>query len=156
MAGGDADANAAGKRPHGKAQRRDGLEPRVEIRLNAVRGQHAGGLPGKALAADAAVIADGSAPGKTGSVQNVRRGLRGAADDVDVHAVRARAENAAQAAGAELQLAAKGVFDLLRAVGHFQQFFFQIGVQQRLRQPFGKTGAGKVHGIASILCIVSR
>ncbi|MCI7134243.1 MAG: hypothetical protein MSA04_04300 [Clostridiales bacterium] len=41
-----------------------------------------------------------------------------------VRTAKLRAENAAQAAGAELQLAAKGVFDRIRIFRHRQQLFF--------------------------------
>ena len=83
----------------------------------AVRGQTAGGFPGEAFTIYPAVVSDGGALGKARFVQIIGYGLRRAADDVDVHAVRACAEHAAQSAGAEGKVTVKAVLDL-RGVAH--------------------------------------
>ena len=71
------------------------------MRGDAVCGEDRRGLARKHLGADAAVVGNGGTLRQLRAVQIVGNGLCGAADDVDVHAVRARAENAAQTGGAE-------------------------------------------------------
>ena len=135
MAGCDADADTAGKRAHGKAQGGNGLKSRIEICLNAVRGQNAGGFPGEAFTIYPAVVSDGGALGKARFVQIIGYGLRRAADDVDVHAVRACAEHAAQSAGSELQGRAECVVDGGRVMLHGSKLFLKRRVEQWMGAP---------------------
>ena len=135
MAGGDAGANAAGKCAHRKAQGGHRLEAGVNVCFDTICRKDGGSFPGKAGAADSAVVADGSTLGKGGSAQIVGNRLRGAADDVDVHAVGACAEDAAKTAGAEGQLAAEGIVDGMRVVRHRGKLGAKTCVQRGLGQP---------------------
>ena len=101
VAGGDADADAAVQLAHSKAQRRNRLEPGIEMCGDAVCGEDRRGLARKHVGADAAVVGNGGTLRQLRAVQIVGNGLCGAADDIDVHAVRARAKDAAQTGGAE-------------------------------------------------------
>ena len=145
MAGGDADANAAGKCAHRKAQGGHRLEAGVNVCFDTICRKDGGSFPGKAGAADSAVVADGSALGKGGSAQIVGNRLRGAADDVDVHAVGACAEDAAKTAGAEGQLAAEGIVDGMRVVRHRGKLGAKTCVQRGLGQPAVILDSGRVH-----------
>jgi len=135
VAGRDADADPAGKRAHGIAQGGNGLESGIEICLNAVRGQNAGGFPGKAFTIYPAVVSDGGALGKARFVQIIGYGLRCAADDMDVHAVRACAEHAAQSAGSEGKRTAEGIFDGGRVMLHGSKLFLKRRVERGLGAP---------------------
>ena len=135
VAGRHADAKAAVQMPHGKAQGRDRLEPGIEIRRDAVGSEDRCSLPGENVTLDAAVMADGDGLRQVRLVEIVGDRLRRAADDVDIHPVRARAQNAAQTGRAELQIAVKGVSDLVRVVLHGGKLLPQLRVQRLLRTP---------------------
>ena len=68
VAGGDADARAAAVVAHGPAQGRGGLQPGVDVGLDAVGGEDGGSLAGEHIALDAAVVADGNLLGQAGGV----------------------------------------------------------------------------------------
>lgn len=135
VAGRDADADPAGKRAHGIAQGGNGLESGIEICLNAVRGQNAGGFPGEAFTIYPAVVSDGGALGKARFVQIIGYGLRRAADDMDVHAVCAHAENAAQSAGAEGKRTAECVFDRGGVILHGGELGLKRRIERRMGAP---------------------
>src|SRR5699024_5088761 len=87
VAGGDADARAAAIVPHRPGQGGGGFQPGVQVGGDAVGRQHTGGLAGKDVALDAAVVADGRLFGQAGGVQVIGQALGGLADVVDVHPV---------------------------------------------------------------------
>ena len=109
VAGGDAHARPAAQIPHRPGQGGGGLQAGVEPGGDAVGRQHPGRFPGEQLALAAAVVGDGNALVQAGSLEVVGQALGGLAHGVDVHAVGARADDAPQAAGAELQLTVKAV-----------------------------------------------
>ena len=145
VAGRDADADPAGKRAHGIAQGGNGLESGIEICLNAVRGQNAGGFPGEAFTVYSTVVSDGGALGKARFVQIIGYGLRRAADDMDVHAVCAHAENAAQSAGSEGKRTAECIFDGGRVMLHGSKLFLKRRVEQWMGAPEFKQFLGGFH-----------
>ena len=145
VAGRDADADPAGKRAHGIAQGGNGLESGIEICLNAVRGQNAGGFPGEAFTIYPAVVSDGGALGKARFVQIIGYGLRRAADDMDVHAVCAHAENAAQSAGSELQGRAECVVNDGGVILHGSKLFLKRRVERWMGAPEFKQFLGGFH-----------
>ena len=111
MAGRHADAHAAPKVAHGEAQRRRGLDARVDERADAVGRQHTRCGFDELLAHVAAVARDGDARVGEVRVNVIGEALRGLRDGVDVHAVRARADDAAQACRAEGEILVEGVAD---------------------------------------------
>ena len=145
MAGRDANADPAGKRAHGIAQGGNGLESGIEICLNAVRGQNAGGFPGEAFTIYPAVVSDGGALGKARFVQIIGYGLRRAADDMDVHAACAHAEHAAQSAGSELQGRAKCVVNGGGVILHSSKLFLKRRVERWMGAPEFKQFLGGFH-----------
>ena len=80
-------------------------------------------------------MADGDGLRQVRLVEIVGDRLRRAADDVDIHPVRARAQNAAQTGRSELQIAVKRVGDLVRVVLHGGKLLPQLRVQRLLRTP---------------------
>ena len=102
---------------------------------NAVRGQHAGGLAGEQRTVMAAVVGDGYLFGQAGRIEVVRQPLRCLAHGVEVHPVRARADHAAQAAGAEFQIAVKAVRDGVVVARDGDELGFDGVVQIRLGKP---------------------
>ena len=102
---------------HCPAQRGRRLQARIEIGGHAVGGKHTRGLAREARRADAAVVGNGAAQRQSRRLEVSGKSLRRAADNINIHAVRARAEHAAQSAGAEGKVTVKAVLDL-RGVAH--------------------------------------
>ena len=109
----DADAGGALEVARGERQRGDGLDARIHERLDAVGGQHAGGGPHEVLALVARVACDGDRGVLEVGVEVGGEALRGLGNRVDVHAVGAHAERAAQARGTKGEAAVEGVGELL-------------------------------------------
>ena len=128
VAGGHADARAAAQIAHSPGQRRGGLQPGVQVGGDAVGGQHAGGLAAEQLALVAAVVADGYFFRQACGVDVVRQALGGAADGVDIHAVAACADDAAQTACAKGQVAVKAVVDGIGITPDAVQFGEQVRI----------------------------
>ena len=91
---------------------------------DAVSGTNTGSFPGKHIALDAAVIANGDRERISGGFQIVAKTLGDLADDKNVHAVGARTEHAAQSAGAEFKIGIKAVVDLFGIFDRIQIFQF--------------------------------
>ena len=130
VAGRHHDAGVAVQMARGKAERRNGHQLLVKIRLDAVACQHARGLPRKHVAFDAAVVGDGDAFFAALLVQIICQTLRGLAHHIDVHAVRARTQHAAQARGAELQLHRETVLYLCVNALNAEQLGLQVLILQ--------------------------
>ncbi len=107
VGGGDADANAAVMVAGRPAEERDRLKAGIQHHFDAVRGKHGRGFAGEEVAVDAAVMGNRGHLRQVGRVQMIREALRGAAHDVNIHAVRAGAEDAAQTARTEFKIAVK-------------------------------------------------
>ena len=130
VAGRHHDAGVAVQMARSKAERRNGHQLLVKIRLDAVACQHARGLPRKHVAFDAAVVGDGDAFFAALLVQIICQTLRGLAHHIDVHAVRARTQHAAQARGAELQLHRETVLYLCVNALNAEQLGLQVLILQ--------------------------
>src|SRR5699024_11212052 len=94
---GDHDARVAVVVPGGEAQGRHRHQGVVDADLDAVGSQDAGGRLGKDVALDAAVVADGDGLAAALGLDPVGQPLGCLTDDVDIHAVGAGAQHAAQA-----------------------------------------------------------
>ena len=135
VAGRNADAEAAVQMAHGKTQRRNRLKAGVEIGCDAVGRKNCCRFTGKNIALDAAVMADGNGLRQIRLIEILCNCLRCAADHIDIHPVRARAEHAAQACRTKLQIAVERVGDLLCIRLHRIQFRTQFRLQSLLRKP---------------------
>ena len=121
------------------------LEPRVEICLNAVRGQARRRSPGQSARCRCGCRSRWQrARGRPVAFRYVGNGLRGAADDVDVHAVGARAEDAAQTAGAERSARSRRRLSMASAiVRHRRQARLRrLASSERLRDSHSETRSG--------------
>ncbi|MPM85681.1 hypothetical protein SDC9_132762 [bioreactor metagenome] len=97
MGGGDHNARHATQMLHGKRKLRHGMQRGEQIGLNPVCGKNAGCLLRKLRRKQAGVIRDANPAllcARAGE-QIVAQPLRGAAHDIDIHAIGARAENTA-------------------------------------------------------------
>ena len=145
MAGGHADAARAAQVAHGPRKRGDRGDARIHVGRHAVGGHDGGRGAHEQLAVVAAVAGDGHRGVVEVRVQVICEALRGAAHRVDVHAVRAGAQHAAQAGGAERQVLEEGVGHrgVVAGIGlrlHVGQLGRQIGVLHVLN-PMRKLGA---------------
>ena len=135
VAGCNADACPAAQIAHRPGKCGRGLQPRVHAGGNAVCRQHAGSFAGEQFAVIAAVMRNGDLFGQVGRVQVIGQALGGLAHRVQVHAVGARPQHTAQAAGAKFQVTVKTVRDSGIIPGNAVQFFRHSGIQFRLGQP---------------------
>ena len=136
MAGGDGDARIAAQMPHRKGKGRRGHQFGVHIHLDAVGGQHGGGLLGEFQALVAAVPGNGhTGTVPAGAVQVVGKALGGLAHGVHVHAVGAGAQHAPQAGGTKGQVLVKTVVDLFVFPLNGEKFLGQVLVVQFLGKP---------------------
>ena len=102
---------------------------------HAVGGEHGRGLPREEVGFDAAVMRDGARGGLFRAKQEVGKTLGRPADGVNIQAVGACADDAAHAAGAELQLAVETVFDFSLLALDRPQLLLQIGVLDGMCKP---------------------
>ena len=107
----DDNAAIAAKIAHRERKRGCRHQPGIDVHANAVCGKNTRRGLGKEPGVDAAVISDGDGGGGKMRLEIIGIALRGLADGENIHAVRARAEHAAQSTGAEFQLAVKPVLD---------------------------------------------
>ena len=98
--------------------------------MHARFGQRNGADLSKAPGIMARIITDGAAKRQTGAGQPCGQSLRSAAHGKDVHSVCADAHNAADAAGAKLQLVGKTALDGLLIVGKLLELF-QVAFAER-------------------------
>ena len=113
VGGREDDAGGGVQVAHREGERGDRLDARVDVDVDAVGGEHAGGDALEVLALVAGVARERERRVLVVRVQVVRDTLGGLGDHVDVHAVGAHAERAAQAGGAEGEVAVEGVEELL-------------------------------------------
>lgn len=106
---GDVDAGRAAQLADGETQRRGGLDALEQIGLDAVAGEHLSHPAHKLLGTVAGVTAKCDHRVPKGAIQVIRQALRSLADGIDVQAVGAETELAAQAAGAKLKVAKKRI-----------------------------------------------
>ena len=111
MAGCDHDARVAVVVAGGKAQRGNRHQGLIDADFNAVCGQHLSGCFGKEVALDTAVIADGNGLAAALRLDPVGKALGRLTDNINIHAVGASADDAAQTGGAELQGHGKAVLN---------------------------------------------
>ena len=114
VACGYVDADGASKVARGEGKRRRRLKARVHVRLDAVGCQHARCSVREQLGIDAGVVANGNGAGLAIAglaVDEVGDTLGCLTHRMDVHAVGAGAQNAAQARRAEFQRAIERVLD---------------------------------------------
>ena len=111
VAGGDHDTRVAVVIAGGKAQRGNRHQSLVDADLDVVCSQNLGGRFGKQIALDAAVIADGNGLTAALRLDPVGKALCCLTDNINIHAVGARADDAAQTGGAELQGHGKAVLN---------------------------------------------
>ena len=102
------------------------LDAGIREHFHAVGGEHLGGTAHEILALVAAVAADCYARVLEVGVEVIGETLRSAPDRVDVHAVRARADDAAQSGGAELQILVEGLERGSLVLAHFRELSCQI------------------------------
>ena len=111
MAGCDHNARVAVVVAGGKAQRGNRHQGLIDADFNAVCGQHLSGCFGKEVALDTAVIADGNGLAAALRLDPVGKALGRLTDNINIHAVGAGADDAAQTSGAELQGHGKAVLN---------------------------------------------
>ena len=95
-------------------------------------------------------MGDGYLFGQAGRIEVVRQPLRCLAHGVEVHPVRARADHAAQAAGAEFQIAVKAVRDGVGVARDGDELGFDGVVQIRLGKPAVIEVVCIVHGVSPL------
>ena len=128
VAGGDHDAGGRALEADGIAQFRGGAEGVEQVDVDAVVGEDVGGNLGEQAGVVAAVVRDAHAGGAVHmGLDVVREALGGHAHGVLVHAVGAHAHDAAEAAGAELEVPVEGVFEA-DGVGFLQFLDFCLGL----------------------------
>lgn len=106
---GDVDAGRAAQLADGETQRGGGLDAIEQIGFDSVAGEHLGDSAHKLLGTVTGIAAERDGRVPKGAIQVIRQALRSLADDIDVQAVGAEAELAAQAAGAKLKIAKKRI-----------------------------------------------
>ena len=151
VACGDVDAGRAPQVARGEGAGGRGLQARVEVSCDAVGRQHLGGYMAEKLALVARVAADGNAGLVEVRLEVVGQALRGECDRVDVHAVRAGAENAAQACRAELEVLEECVLNGLLVALHGGELLGKLGVGDPLRPAGVLTHRALVHAVCSFL-----
>ena len=102
--------------------------------MDVVGGQNLGSSPGKQIALNAAVVADGNRLAAALGLDPVGQALGGLTHHIDVHAVCAGTDDAAQTCRAELQCDRKPVLDSRVIVADA----FQFGLQIRIVEIGGK------------------
>ncbi len=119
----------AGRKRHSRHRHQDG----PDIDLDAIGREHSGGHFCKHIALDAAVVADGHRWLCKVLFQIIGQTLRCLCHSIDVHAVGACADDAAQTARAKGKVTVKRIFDF----GIIQRFQFSghVGVCGGLGQP---------------------
>ena len=155
VARGEHDTAAAGKVPHRKRKRRRGHDHGIQIDLNPVAREHLGRRAREHIALDAAVVGDGQLRLDKLFHAILAVSLRGFRHRIHVHPVRARADHAAKAAGAELQLPIEPVFDFGGRVFDPLQLLCQIRVPRRFVAPEA-VGFLHVHPCITFSTIVFR
>ena len=149
MARGEDDPGAAVQGAHRVGKHGRGDELRVKVDLYAVRRKHARRRARKHIGLDARIVGDGDGGFFEIRVEIVRKPLRRLVDGVDVHAVRARADHAAQPRRAEFQIFVETVEDLLIVSFNCFQLRQQVLVRCCLFTPKVVKRMDIVHGKAS-------
>ena len=124
----------AGRKGHGRHRHQDG----PDIDLDAIGRKHSGGHFCKHIALDAAVVADGHRRLCKVLFQIIGQALRGLCHGIDVHAVGACADDAAQTARAKGKVTVKRIFDF-----GINIFFKSISLWTKANKPT----AGRIKAI---------
>ena len=137
VAGGDIDTRDTAQLAHCEGQLRGGAKGFKLVSLDAVGSQGHCGLHGKFRRHAAGVVGDGHALIRAALLDNVvGQPLGRPSHHIDVHAVDARADHAAQAGGSELQVHIETLFDFIFIARNGAKLFFcrfvEIGVVQPL------------------------
>lgn len=111
--GRDVDAGRAAQLADGETQRRCGLDAIEQIRPDSVAGEHLGDAAHKLLGPMTGIPAKCDRRVLKSAIQVIRQTLRSLADGIDVQTVGAEPELAAQAAGAERQLAKERILNVV-------------------------------------------
>ena len=119
----------------GKAQRGHRHQLRINAHLHAVGRQHLGCRPGKHIAFNAAVIADGHRLAAALRFHPVGQALCGLTHGINIHTVGACADHTAQTRGAEFQRHGKSLANFVFIVPNTFQLGLQVGVIQLGIQP---------------------
>ena len=130
MGGGDHDTGVGPIVSGGKAQSRHRHESVIDADLYAIGGQNFGGLLGKYVRIDPAVVGDGYQLVAALGLYPVGETLGGLPDYVDVHPIGAGTQNAPQTGGAELQCYGESLLDLVIVSGNLGQLLGQCRVLQ--------------------------
>lgn len=109
VGGGDVDAGRAAQLADGETQRGGGLDAIEQIGFDSVAGENLSDSTHELLGTVTGVTAKRDRRVPKGAIQVIRQALRSLADGIDVQAVGAEAELAAQAAGAKLKVAKKRI-----------------------------------------------
>ena len=135
VGGGDHDTGVAVVVTGSKAQRGHRHQGIIDAHLDAVGCQNASGGLGKDIALQAAVVADRHGLGTALGQHPVCQTLRCLTDNVDVHAVGAGTQHAAQTCGAKLQRHSKAILDLIVIAFDLCQLRLQVCIFQIRCQP---------------------
>ena len=130
VGGGDHDAGVGTIESGGEGQGGHRHQCVIDADLDAVGSQNAGGVFGKHIGVDAAVVGDGNQLVAPLGLHPVGKPLGGLTDHVDIHPVGARAQHAPQAGGAEFQRDGEAVLDLFVAACDFPELLCQSRVLQ--------------------------
>ena len=130
VGGREHDARGGAEVAHRKGQRGNGLDARIDVDVDAIGRQHAGRHALEVLALVARVTRERQRGVLVVGVQVVRHALGGLRDHVDVHAVGAHAERAAQARRAKGEVAIEGVeeFVLVALAAELVELDHQVGL----------------------------
>ena len=138
MAGRYVDAGLCAVVYDGEGELRRGTQRVEHAHVNAIGSHDGGGLMGKELGVDAAVIAADNALAagfRPLGLDDLGKGLGGVADDMHIHAAQTHGHFAAQARGAKLQRGEKAAFDLLGIVFNGLQLLPLRGAECGAVQP---------------------
>ena len=119
----------------GKGQSGHGHQRVINAHFDAVGGQNAGGLPGKHVGIDPAVVGNGNRLTAPLGFDPVGKTLGGLPHHINIHPVGARAQDSPEACGAEFQCHGEPLLDLILLTRDFLQFPGQGRILQRSGAP---------------------
>ena len=136
VAGCDVDAGNASQMTDRIGQLRRGAECVKYISLDAVCGKRERGAFGELIMHAAGIVRDRHTLLLGTDLQDViRKALRRLTDDIDIHAVGSRSDNAAKTCRAELKIHVETLFDLIFIISDRLQLSLRFLVKIRIGQP---------------------